>query len=59
MKNNDLAQQSEARENRLVRKDFIYVVFLNLVLFALMIGLFFWNRSTGELDRIFSQIIKF
>jgi hypothetical protein len=59
MKNNTSVQQVDARENRLVRKDFLHVVVLNTILFAGMLALYFWNRSTGELDRIFSSLINF
>ncbi len=59
MKNNNLAQQSEERELRVVKKDFTFVVGLNLMLLALMVALYFWNRSTGQLEHWFSQLIKF
>jgi hypothetical protein len=49
----------DAHELRLIRKDFIFVITLNLILLAAMLGLYFWNRSSGQLDQFFSSIIKF
>ncbi|MBX4187549.1 MAG: hypothetical protein KW793_00215 [Candidatus Doudnabacteria bacterium] len=59
MKNRNTSVNVDERENRLVKKDFIYVVTLNLILFGLMIGLYFWNHSSGQLDRIFANLIHF
>lgn len=59
MKNKNLATYNEEYEMKLVRRDLVYVVTLNLILFASMIGLYFWNRSTGGLDHLFDKLIKF
>lgn len=59
MKNKNMPQYDEEHEMKLVRKDFVFVVTLNLILFAAMIGLFFWNRSGGQLDNLLNHIIKF
>lgn len=50
---------NEIEHDRLVRRDFFHVIVLNLLLLGLMLGLFFWNRSTGQLENIFSSIINF
>jgi hypothetical protein len=59
MKNKMTSAMTDEREARLVRKDFTRVVVLNLLLMGLMIGAYFWDRSTGQLDKIFSDLIKF
>jgi hypothetical protein len=59
MKNKNISVTNDVQETKVIRHDFIFVVCLNLVLFAAMIGLYFWNRSTGQLDHFFSSIIKF
>jgi hypothetical protein len=58
MKNN-ISIQSDEREHRLVRKDFFFVIALNIFLLGLMVASYFYNRSTGQLDTWFSQLIKF
>jgi hypothetical protein len=52
-------QQDDSHENAIVRRDFIFVITLNLILLAAMFGLFFWNQSTGALDSFFRDVIKF
>jgi hypothetical protein len=59
MKNKNNQFHTDALDMRLVKKDFTFVVILNLVLLAAMFALYFWNRSTGALDHFFSGIIKF
>jgi hypothetical protein len=59
MKNKNTQVQEDSHENAIVRRDFIFVITLNLILLAAMFGLFFWNQSTGSLDQFFSSIIKF
>lgn len=58
MKNKNLGMVNEAYENKLIRHDMVFVIVLNLILLAVMIGLFFWNRSTGGVENLFSHIIK-
>jgi hypothetical protein len=59
MKNRNTTVEFDERENRLVRKDFTRVVVLNALLFGLLLALYFWNRSTGQLDNIFNSLIQF
>ena len=42
-----------------VRKDLARVLILNGILLAILIGLFFWNKATGDLDQFFAKILKF
>ncbi|MGE5392343.1 MAG: hypothetical protein ACM3NH_01205 [Candidatus Saccharibacteria bacterium] len=59
-KNNPVsATVNDQQENRQVRKDLVFVVVMNLIFFAVLIGLFFWNRSTQGLDHFFGKILKF
>ena len=59
MKNKNTAVQEDSRENTIVRRDFAFTLTLNLVLLAVMFGLYFWNRSSGALDEFFRNVIKF
>lgn len=59
MKNKNLSIQDDSHENAVVRRDFIFVITLNLILLAAMLGLYFWNRSTGALDELFRNLINF
>ena len=59
MKNKNVSTYNEEHENRLVRRDLIQVIVLNLVLFGAMLALYFVNRASGSVDSFFSQFIKF
>ncbi|HYC80126.1 MAG TPA: hypothetical protein VEC17_03815 [Candidatus Binatia bacterium] len=59
MKNKETSLQYDQREHSLVRKDFLFVVILNAILLGIMLGLYFWNRSTGQLDQFFGRFINF
>lgn len=59
MKNKNLGVVNEAHENKLIRHDMLFVIVLNLILLAVMIGLYFWNRSTGGVEDLFARVIKF
>ena len=59
MKNKNYATSNDIHEDAVVRHDFIYVVILNALLFGLMLGLYFWNQSTGTLNSWFESVIKF
>jgi hypothetical protein len=49
----------EQEENRQVRRDLIKVVILNAIFFAILIGLYFYNHSTGAVTSFFEKILKF
>lgn len=49
----------EQEEYRQVRKDLILVIVLNIIFFATLVGLYFFNRATGQVDQFFAQLLKF
>jgi hypothetical protein len=49
----------EAEEHKQVRKDLVFVLLLNAVFFAGLFALFFFNRSTGQIDEIIASLMKF
>lgn len=59
MKNNNNPVHTEAAEMKQVRRDLIYVIVLNVILFAVLIGLYLVNRSSGKVYEFFSNILKF
>jgi hypothetical protein len=59
MKNKNTTVQEDSRENAVVRRDFIFVITLNLILLAAMFALYFWNLSSGAVDEFFRGIVKF
>ncbi|MBI4049695.1 MAG: hypothetical protein HY395_02675 [Candidatus Doudnabacteria bacterium] len=42
-----------------VHRDLVKVLILNGILFLLLVGLFFWNRSAGIVDRVFEKFLNF
>jgi hypothetical protein len=56
---NQLVNQKEQEEYRQVRRDLIFVISLNIILFAVLIGLYFYNHSTGQVDEFFAHLLKF
>ncbi|MEJ0021676.1 MAG: hypothetical protein WDN47_03805 [Candidatus Doudnabacteria bacterium] len=59
IKNNPVLVRNEEEEYRQVRRDLIFVVTMNLIFLALLLGLYFFNRSTGRVDAFFSHLLKF
>jgi hypothetical protein len=59
MKNNSTQIRNEHEEYQQIRKDLIFVVLLNILFFATLLGLFFYNQSTGQLDQFFAKYLKF
>jgi hypothetical protein len=49
----------EEQEYKQVRKDLIKVVVLNLIFFAILIGLYFWDQSTNGVQNFFGKFLKF
>lgn len=46
-------------EARQVRHDLIFVISLNILFFAVLIGLYVINRSSGAVDKFFAHLLKF
>lgn len=59
IKNNPVLIRNEQEEYRQVRRDLIFVISMNLVFLAILVGLFFFNRSTGRVDSFFAHFLKF
>ncbi len=57
--NNRVQIRSQDDEYNQVRKDLIFVIALNIIFFALLFGLYYFNQATGRVDAFFSQILKF
>ncbi|MEO8066010.1 MAG: hypothetical protein ABI643_04170 [Candidatus Doudnabacteria bacterium] len=58
-KNNPVLIRNEEDEYRQVSRDLNFVVAMNLIFLVLLLGLFFFNRSTGRVDAFFSHLLKF
>lgn len=58
-KQNPVLVRNEEEEYRQVRKDLMFVVTMNLVFFIILVGLFFYNRATGNVDTFFAHLLKF
>lgn len=58
-KQNSVLIRNEDDEYAQVRRDLIFVVILNLVFLAALLGLYFFNRATGNVDTFFSHLLKF
>ena len=58
-KPNQITPQGDAVEYRIVRRDLIFVIIMNLTFLALLLALYFYNRSTGQVDKFFSHLLKF
>ena len=59
IKNNPVLIRNEQEEYRQVRRDLIFVITLNVIFFAALIGLYFYNHSTGRVDNFFTHLLKF
>lgn len=51
--------RNEQEENQQIRKDLIFVVAMNVVFLVILLGLYFFNRSTGKVDSFFGHLLKF
>jgi hypothetical protein len=56
---NNPTNTREAEEYRQVRRDLIFVISLNTIFFAALIGLYLYNRATGQVDQFFANLLKF
>jgi hypothetical protein len=59
MKNNPVLIRNEEDEYRQVRRDLTRVIVMNAIFLAILIGLYFFNRSTGGVDSFFARLLKF
>ena len=59
MKNKHVTIDHDVRETRLVRRDLNLVIVLNLGLLGLLLAAYFINRSGGQVDRLFADIVHF
>jgi len=58
-KQNAVPTYTDQEESAQVRKDLIRVIVLNAILFAILIGLYFWDQSSGQVDRFFEKFLNF
>ncbi|MBX4205080.1 MAG: hypothetical protein KW788_02715 [Candidatus Doudnabacteria bacterium] len=59
-KNNPINPEADRVEYRQVRRDLIFVIIMNIIFFGLLLGLYFYNRSSGgQVDLFFSRLLKF
>jgi hypothetical protein len=58
-KNNPILIRNEEDEYRQVRSDLFFVLTLNLIFLAALLGLYFFNHSTGKIDAFFFHLLKF
>jgi len=59
IKNNPVLIRNEQEESAQVRHDLVFVVSLNVVFLAALIGLYFFNHTTGQVDTFFAHLLKF
>lgn len=59
MVKNPILIRNEEDEYRQVKRDLIFVLVLNLFFLALLLGLYFFNRSGGRVDEFFFRLLKF
>lgn len=59
IKQNPVLIRNEHEERVQVSRDLRLVIGLNVLLLALLAGLFFYNRATGQVDNFFSNLLKF
>ena len=58
-KQNPVLIRNEQEEYKQVRHDLNFVVVMNLIFLAALIGLFFLNHATGKVDSFFFHLLKF
>jgi len=59
IRQNPVLIRNEEEEASQVRRDLIFVVSLNMVFFAALIGLYVYNQATGQVDAFFANLLKF
>lgn len=58
-KQNPVLIRNEHEEQRQVRHDLVFVITMNVIFLAILIALFFINKSTGAVDKFFANLLKF
>ena len=56
---NPVLVRNEEEEYKQVRRDLIFVITLNVIFLAALLGLYFFNQATGKVDVFFSHLLKF
>jgi len=59
IKFNPVLIRNEEEENQQIKRDLTFVIVLNVIFIATLIGLYFYNRSTGQVDAFFTHLLKF
>jgi hypothetical protein len=59
IRQNPVLIRNEEEETAQVRRDLVFVISLNVVFFAALIGLYFYNRASGQVDAFFVNLLKF
>lgn len=59
IKPNPVLIRNEYEERIQVNHDLKLVIGLNVLLLVILIGLFFFNRATGQVDGWFTSLLKF
>lgn len=59
IKNNPVSVRNEQEEYTQIKKDLIFVILMSALFFAVLLSLYFYNRSTGAVDQFFAQLLKF
>jgi len=59
IKPNPVMIRNEQEEQTQVRRDLFLVISLNAVFAAVLVGLYFFNRATGQVDTFFVNLLKF
>jgi len=59
IKPNPVMIRNEQEEQTQVRRDLLLVISLNAVFAAVLVGLYFFNRATGQVDTFFVNLLKF
>lgn len=51
--------QNDEQEYRVIRRDLTFVVVMSLIFLGILVGLYFYNRATGQVDAFFANLLKF
>jgi hypothetical protein len=57
-KNYAVSPQNDEAEYKVVRRDLIFVIVMNLCFLVILLGLYFINRN-GSVDAFFARLLKF
>lgn len=59
IKPNPVLIRNEHEERVQVNRDLRWVIGLNVLFLAILIGLYFYNRTTGQVDTFFANFLNF